>query len=676
MSCTIENFVNLRSLPNDIDTPRAGSLRLNFNNFDKISELNIPNRNFSAEFNNPRPPSNADGTRLLITDITNLNSYLDNITIKRKNPDGTESDLNIDDALDQTSNLPDDMIDIELDNAARSVDEIEVEVNNFKSDLNKLKTKAGVDVDSTVTSNETGIRSSLGDESFNQMNALETKISSYEIKITTSRNEIQIKRDSLEEMGDAGESRFTSSFEDGNDYFGEFKFRIEPKDPDLQGADINLDGRLPNDVELPEIKNLLKTEINKYGAIGLDDSSPDLKRTINDVEDTPARQAERARNLARTQANLEANIGRYASRPEPPGIKRNSDGTEEFTGIDEDAMDPPTKGVYNKLCDYLGFKRKGTNGVTSRNDPDYPNNIRNRKQYIYKFIKYLIFAGCFYYLFQNLVDCIIDGDLGPASTQSHTDRGRCDEITSMILGEGENHDALDNSESPQGATVSRLKIRAYHGRNRNKPFLIRNYSTFDLNTYNMFDVGAQDHRAGFIEYPNEDTRGINQFSLPYHNPSENVSYDGNETEDIEYCSTKVSEDGNAGDENTSGCPSTSDNKPIILDDTDNNISRWKKHNDGDQCIIKYTIHQSALECNVENILSETIRDLGQLTYQMLKATGDAAGQAFSGAGEGIMAFLGQILGPLGSYAMMIVYIICGIICLLMLFKLYKTFKSK
>ena len=679
MSCRVENFFNVRKVPNDIDAPSPGSLRRGLDNlnFDTISELNVPNRNFSAEFNNPRPPSNEDATIQLTTDITNLNRNLDEITIKRKNPDGTDNNLSIDDALDQTESLPDDMIDIELDNAARSVDEIEVEVNNFKSDLKKLKRKAGVDVDSGVMENETAIKNSLGDESYNQMSDLETKINGLEMKINNSRNQIQIKRDSLEEMGDAGESRFTSSFEDGNDYFGEFKFRVEPKDPDIPGANINLDGKLPNEVQLTEIKKLIKAELNKYGAIGLDDSATDLKRSINDIEETPTRKAERARNIARTQANLEANIGRYASRAEPPGIKRNKDGTEEFTGIDEDAMDPPTRGVYNKLCDYLGFKRKGTNGAASKNDPDYRNSTRTRKQYIYKLLKYLVFAGLFFYFFQNLADCMLDGELGPSSTESHTDKGRCDEITKMILGEeGDNKDALNDSESPQGARVSRIKIRAYHGRNRNKPFLIRNYETFDLDTYNMFEVGTQDHRAGFVEYPDENTRGINQFTLPYYNPDEKFLYEGIETEDVENCSIEVSEDGIPGNENVSGCPSSSDNKPIILDDSESNISRWKKHNDGDECTIKYTIHQSALECSIENILSETIRDLGELTGSMLKATGEAVGKGFSGAGEGVWAFFDQILGPLGGFGMTIVYIICGIICLLILFKLYKKFTSK
>ena len=60
---------------------------------------------------------------------------------------------------------------------------------------------------------------------------------------------------------------------------------------------------------------------------------------------------------------------------------------------------------------------------------------------------------------------------------------------------------------------------------------------------------------------------------------------------------------------------------------------------------------------------------------MIEGAGDAIADVTESAGKGFFAIFKALLGPLGAYAMTILYVICGIICLIILYKLYKKYQE-
>lgn len=616
----------------------------------------------------------------LNSDITNLRSNYESgdvINLKGNTAGSPDIQLSMSGALDTRfgDDLGSGSVDYEIGpedikNSRKLLKDIDEQIKIGEKDLATLKEKCGLggDADLNIESNQNTIKNILGDNVYNNLKLFSDNISDLRVKHGAAAANLNIKDMVINEYSGpfGARARIDTSAS------GEFFF-TKSIGPEGTGFSLEINGkRMPTAEEFEtKIKPILEAEI-RSGRFDSSELSADQIVSKNAVEDTSIRKAERRKNIEKTTDNIVTDLKEYQADGKRIGLREDPDtGELEITGIDESKMPASKRDAYHKFCDSLGLKRDGKPGARSRTDND-GQNFKNKKNSIKSAFKYVAAAGLTVFLIQNVFDCLTDGVLGDSNFDTYRDAGSCESVRSVIL--NDNDGALD-TETVDGTIVHRYQITGSVQGKSKFPFLIRNFDTYGLTLNNS--VNAGDHTAYYMAYP-ENSLNIDNFELPYVEDMDGdptivgrSSLSSNDDDVLKNCGVPLGSDGEIGNVRIDSCPAHPENAVLPRNVSVRQQDQWKKYNDQTKCEINYKIYQSALECSLENIIGETIRDLGSLTAAAIAAVADAAGDIVEESGNAFFDLFKKLLGPLGNYAMIILYVICGIICIIILYKIYK-----
>ena len=685
------------SLPRAIRPPRNLSFDIKFKFKNKLPTTRTPELDVDPPKAGDTVPAVSSDVRARIDgDLENINGNFKNEIMElgpsrplSDTPDtngklrpGAPETRTIDGALDDANaspfrmdDSPDNEVSIdELDNADSMVKNIEDLNVEAEITLGKIKRKAGLEPD--VQSDPAVLRSVYGDDLAVKIEAAELKIRNVKTKIGVTKSNLRMKRNKNFGVGGPnGKSKM--------EFDGEGKSVVKPK-KNADGTDVEVgktidksNSKIGDTSDLENRKSMLNDEANA-----------DADAAEIDLENRPGRKAEREQNA---ENDIEVYKKRAADFTEKPdmavGLKKNKDGSTEFTNTKPiDEMDPGTQSIWRKMCRGMGIKSKGVDAPGKRFDA--PNGPKSLKSKTFKRLGLLAALGFLGFALAKVIECMETGGIGEPRHKNMRRKGACAEVYSVISGDGEDEAILLPSETDDGADIIRSRIKGFSGRNRDKPFMIRDYHTFGLELDD--EINAPGAESGiyyrFMHYP-ENSYGINNFTLPIRGgrngtiisrgvrPSRGAGPDGLYRFN-DGCSVEFNEEsGEFVIIDNGSCPTYPPERERPYDVDEYDTALWKTHEDGGECTLEYEVYQSAIECSLTNILREALRDFAEFTATALEELGKAVGTAAGGAAKGLFGAIGNLFGSFGSMGMMVLYVICGLIALIILYKLYKTFKG-
>jgi len=568
----------------------------------------------------------------------------------------------------------------EVQNATDLVNDIEVQNKAAEANMKKLKKEMGLRDKLLKNEDLKKIKDQFNlkndppegfDAKIKKLIALDIEIKNRTIVINKTKNNLKdARKAAVTVKGSDAEVDFDA---DGN---------VRVKGSDIEGLDFGEYG-WPKGAEGDAKFKRAQDIVNKHVNDGGDPPS---------VENTPRRKQERAQRAENTQNRVREISPQFRETPDTPiGINRNADGEMELTGVKDinDMPDGNVKKAWKKMTDALGFKSKGMDSPKKVDTV----NAKTSKSLKSKFLIGLLLAVVFGFagaLFVNILDCIMDGELGEPQKSFHINNGRCDNIIDVIRGEGGEEDVLNYSQTDSGADIIRKNIKGYVGRNNRKPFMIRHFNTHSIKGTGSKATGTCPNNECpeyyYVHYP-ENSYGIDRYHVKEEEiKCENTMFTTVCTAGIPSkqlieanplpikCLHLINQYGEILVSDDSHCPTLPPTRsmPEFVDYDDDD--QWKNgFEDGEECRLEYEIYQSSLECSLENILAETMRDFGQLAKEVFDGTADAlvdAAKTLLNAGGSIFD---EIFESIGGPIMIILYVVCGVICLIILYKLYKSF---
>jgi hypothetical protein len=677
-------------LPPAIRPPRNLSFDIKFKYKNKLPTTRTPELDVDPPKAGDTVPAVSSDVRARIDgDLDNINGNFDNPIIElgpskpiddiqdgdgklRPGPPETRT---IDQALNDTGKSPfkmdnkpaNEVTMDELDNADNMVKNIEDLNMEAEITLGKIKRKAGLDPD--VEADPAVLRRVYGDDLAVKIEAAELKVRNVKTKIGVAKSNLRMKRNKNFGVGGPNSKSNVKLDSDG-------KAVVTPK-KNADGTDV--EGGITIDQSNSKIgpdglenrKSMLNDEANA-------DATPEEI----ELEKRPGRTAERKQNAENDIEVYKKRAPDFTEKQDMAvGLEKDANGYKFSNTKAIDEMDPGTQSIWRKMCRGMGIKSKGVDAPKNR--VDAPNGPKSLKSKIFKSLVLFAALGFLGFFLAKVIECMATGGLGEPSHKNMRKKGSCAEVYSVISGDGEDEDILNRSETEEGADIIRSRIKGFSGRNRDKPFMIRDYHTFGLELDD--EINAPGAESGiyyrFMHYP-ENSYGINNYTLPIVASGNEKIISGSAVGyavgvgSVMKCIAEFNEDTSEFDViDNSLCPTYPPEKERPYDVDEREDKLWKTHKDGDECTLEYEVYQSAIECSLTNIIREALRDFAEFTSTALEEVGKGVGKIGGGALKGIFGALGGLFGSFGSMGMMVLYVICGLIALIILYKLYKTFKG-